>query len=281
MVLFVVGVLTAGFIVGFLTLPASTNSPEPSSLVFQAPFYLFAITTLIALANSTRAEAALVNKRLEETTAELTWEVTKVLDEYRQLKRQLAQSLHGPIQTQLMSSLIKLGKQDSAGEVAIEEVKRWLVSEFKSIEAAIRSGQSKQPGTLKDIFMELGEIWEGVAVIRLNGSVSDAEALEADPRLMVTFGELIPELSFNAVRHGQASLLEFSISFSDQRTLLLSCVDNGNRPAQMSRVGLGTKLLDECAISWRRYSKDDHTHTDIELPFVSQASPSPARLPSH
>jgi signal transduction histidine kinase len=266
-VLFTLGVATAGLVIGIATLPASTNSPQPLSLVFQAPFFLFTITALLALASSTQAEAVETNKRLEQTTTELTWEVARLLDEHRQLKRQLAKSLHGPIQSQLMSSLIRISKSNSSAEGALDEIRHWLEKEFQGIQEAMRSGQVRSPKSIQEIFAEVGLIWEGVAEIKLNGTASDASLLSLDPRLMVTLEELIPELSFNAVKHGGASSLVFDISFSDSKTLLLSCLDNGTRPADKSRIGLGTKLLDECAIRWRRYSQDQQTTTEIELPF--------------
>lgn len=265
---FVLGVLAIGQLVGIATLPASTNSPEPLSLVFQAPFYLFGITVLLALANSTRAEAALANQRLEETTTELSWEVTRVLDEHRQLKRRLAKALHGPIQTQLMSSVIRLGKSGEAGDQTVEEIRTWLTKEFANIESALRSGESRNPSNLKEIFTELGETWEGLAIIELRGTPEDSHRLETDPRLMVTLGELVPELAFNSIKHGLATSVVFEIQIPDPKTLLLTCQDNGTRPPESSRVGLGTKLLDECAIRWSRFTKDGNTHTEIELPFL-------------
>jgi signal transduction histidine kinase len=264
---FVLGVTAAGFLIGAATLPAMSSSPQPFSLFFQAPFFLLAITTLIALASSTRAEAAATNQRYGEITAELSWEVTRLLDEHRQLKRHLAKALHGPIQSQLLSSLIKLDRSGSFEEQSLQKIRDWLSTEFQSIQDAMRTGQLKSPKSIQEIFMEVGSIWEGVAVIELQGAQSDADSLALDPRLMLTLGELIPELCFNAVKHGGASSMVFKISFSDPKALSLSCTDNGSRPAEKSRVGLGTKLLDECAISWRRYQVDSHTKTEIELPF--------------
>lgn len=265
--LFAIGALGTGQIIGIATLPASTNSPEPLSLFFQAPFYLFGLTALLALANSTRAEAALANQRLEEASAELSWEVTRVLDEHRQLKRRLAMALHGPIQTQLMSSIIRLSKSGGSAEKTLEDIGNWLTSEFANIEAALRNGQLREPSSLRAVFLELGETWEGLAQIELRGTVGDSKLLETDSRLMVTLSELIPELAFNAIKHGQASHVVFEISFKEQRTLLLSCNDNGIREPESSRVGLGTKLLDECAIRWQRSSTSGLTKTEVELPF--------------
>jgi two-component sensor histidine kinase len=265
---FVLGVTAAGFLVGGATLPAMGSSPQPFSLFFQAPFFLFAITALVALASSTQAEAAATNHRFEQTTAELSWEVTRLLDEHRQLKRHLAKALHGPIQSQLFSSLIKLDRSGSFEDQSLQRIRGWLTTEFQSIQDAMRTGQLKSPKSIQEIFMEVGSLWEGVAVIELQGTQSVADSLALDPRLMLTLGELIPELCFNAVKHGGASSMVFKISFTDPRALSLSCTDNGSRPAENSRVGLGTKLLDECAISWRRYQVDDHTTTEIELPFA-------------
>jgi signal transduction histidine kinase len=265
---FVLGVTAAGFVIGVATLPTLSDSPQPFSLFFQAPFFMFAIAALLALASSTQAEAAEANRRLEQTTAELSWEVTRLLDEHRHLKRQLSKALHGPIQSQLMSSLIRLGKSDSFGEQSLQNIRDWLTTEFQSIQDLMRTGQLKSPKSIQEIFMEVGLIWDGVAVIQLQGNPSDAATLNLDPRLMLTLGEIVPELCFNAVKHGGATSMVFEISFTDPKTLNLTCKDNGTRPAEKSRVGLGTKLLDECAISWRRFQANGQTKTEIELPFA-------------
>jgi hypothetical protein len=105
---FVIGVVGAGFVVGVTTLPFTGESPEPLSLLFQAPLFITVLTTLFALASSTQVQALAANARLAETTDRLAWEVARVAAEHRQVRRTLAHTLHGPLQAGLLSTVLRL-----------------------------------------------------------------------------------------------------------------------------------------------------------------------------
>jgi two-component sensor histidine kinase len=83
---------------------------------------------------------------------------------------------------------------------------------------------------------------------------------------------LIPELAFNAVKHGGATAVDCELKLQDERTLRMVCTDNGSRPADSGRVGLGTKLLDECASSWSRTNDAKGTVTVAYVPYASDES---------
>jgi two-component sensor histidine kinase len=89
--------------------------------------------------------------------------------------------------------------------------------------------------------------------------------------LSTNLAELIPEPAFNAIKHGGANKVPFSLSLVIENTIELTCTDNGGRPADSSRVGLGTKLLYECAIMWRRRATKEAKGitTTVVLPFAS------------
>jgi two-component sensor histidine kinase len=87
---------------------------------------------------------------------------------------------------------------------------------------------------------------------------------------MNTLRELLSELTFNAIKHGGANKVSFSISQTSDNTVELTCTDNGERTSDSGRVGLGTKLLDECALQWRRgpLNESKGTRTEVLLPFA-------------
>jgi two-component sensor histidine kinase len=87
---------------------------------------------------------------------------------------------------------------------------------------------------------------------------------------MNTLRELLSELTFNAIKHGGANKVLFSVSLATDNTVELTCIDNGERPSDSGRVGLGTKLLDECALQWTRepLNESKGTRTEVLLPFA-------------
>lgn len=80
---------------------------------------------------------------------------------------------------------------------------------------------------------------------------------------------MIPELCFNSIKHGKASEVEVSLEQNSPKTIILKVQDNGNKIEEKSTKGLGTKLLDECAINWKREKSKDLVITSAEFAFSS------------
>jgi two-component sensor histidine kinase len=66
-----------------------------------------------------------------------------------------------------------------------------------------------------------------------------------------------------------ASEVEVSLEQNSPKTIILKVQDNGNKIEENSTKGLGTKLLDECAISWKREKSKDLVITSAEFAFSS------------
>jgi len=81
---------------------------------------------------------------------------------------------------------------------------------------------------------------------------------------------VIPELCFNSIKHGKANELKVLIEQNSPKTIVLKVQDNGQQmEVKSSKVGLGTKLLDECAISWKREKEQGLIVTSAEFAFSS------------
>ena len=98
------------------------------------------------------------------------------------------------------------------------------------------------------------------------------EALAGDPLCARSVNDLIPELVFNSVRHGNARVIDVQLQIVDSRTLSLTVIDDGSGDLMTTRHGLGSALLDEASISWSRTRVGARTTTTSLLPFLS---PSP------
>ena len=84
---------------------------------------------------------------------------------------------------------------------------------------------------------------------------------------MVSLIDVIPDLVFNAIKHGKANSIEISIKFQDERVVELIVKDNGIHELVDLGTGLGTKIMNESAISWNRERIAGHTVTTAEFAF--------------
>jgi two-component sensor histidine kinase len=149
-----------------------------------------------------------------------------------------------------------------------EKIESAIKSELKALVDSISLSEGNNVQNFSRIMGSLAATWEGIATseIELKGIAEDE--LSGDPVLMNTLRELLSELTFNAIKHGGANKVVFSVSLATDNTVELTCTDNGERPSDSGRVGLGTKLLDECAVNWKRETAEIGTRTTVVLPFA-------------
>lgn len=264
----VVGPGIAGITTGLATLPVKLETERPFSLVAQAPLFTLLFTVLFALAGSATRQAANATKRLRETTDELAWEVARLSEEYRHARLSLSKALHGKVQAGMMSSLMRLRQAIRENDPHLEDLTGHIREELTALIDSLDTTGSHGATSLDEVIDNVQETWEGVATCVMTVDLPDTSIVGSDPIALTALAELLPELAFNAIRHGHATNVSFHIELHDERTLRLLCTDNGSRPADSGRVGLGTKLLDQLALRWERTTVEPGTVTDVFLPFT-------------
>jgi signal transduction histidine kinase len=262
----VAGAVLAGIVTGFSTLPVKLDTERPFSLVVQAPLFTVLFTVLFALAGSATRQASRATSRLADTAAELSWEVARLSEEYRHARLSLARALHGKVQAGMMSSLMRLRQAMNDGDADLDAMTEHTRRELASLVASIGESGSEEAVSLDAVIADIQDTWEGVAACRLAVDSQTSALVASDPIAMTALTELLPELAFNAIRHGHATVINLELGLHDDRTIVLVCSDNGSRPADSGRVGLGTKLLDQCALRWHRRTEQTGTITEVFLP---------------
>lgn len=269
----VCGYLLGGFLTGSATLVVTISTDNPAALFYNGQLFVLAFATFFALASSAQAQARIISERLLETSNGLAWEVARVADEQRQVRRALADALHGPLQAGLTSALIRMKSASTLETKEYEEIESAIRSELKSLVDSISLSESHDVKNFAWIMGSLAGTWEGIASSEIQLRDITEDELSRDPVLMNTLRELLSELTFNAIKHGGANRVSFSVSLATENTIELTCTDNGERPSDSGRVGLGTKLLDECALSWTRQQAEIGTKTTVILPFAPELDP--------
>ena len=255
--------LTSGLIQGLLTLIWTYSIDSSFAILILAPGAALVSGFFISLNNSATNQALDVSKSIEKTTKELSWGVSRVRNERHQRSRNLGRKLHGEIQAQFASAflIIQNNQNDSAkAQAMVIDLASGLEKDVEKL-----SDISTKNQKLDEMIEKLKQTWQGVAVINFEANQEVINNVDKDNLCSTALLDIIPELCFNSIKHGQASEVEVSLSHINPKTILLQVKNNGGEGDKDSQKGLGTKLLDECAISWHRNREKELIITSAEF----------------
>jgi signal transduction histidine kinase len=268
---FVVAVIIGGIALGLATLPYMQGQPQPFLFVVVAPLLALLISGPLAIAEAARDQDRELEADLATTTADLRWALARTREQFRQQDSALAHALHGRLQASLAAASLRLdravaqGVDDEALLDALQSEIREAVSKLDEIDAI--------PDPTDKVIELTQRNWSGAVDITCSLDARICDALGADPLCARAVNDLIPELVFNSVRHGDASMIDVSLELTDQRTLSLTVTDNGSGALIATRYGLGSTLLDEASMTWSRTRIGDSTTTTCLLPWLNSKAP--------
>lgn len=255
--------ITSGLIQGILTLFWTYSINSSFAILILAPGAALVSGFFISLNNSATNQALDVAKSIEKTTKELGWGVSRVRNERHQRSRNLGRKLHGEIQAQFASAflIIQNNQNDPAkAQAMVIDLASGLEKDVEKL-----SDTSTKNQKLDEMIEKLKQTWQGVAVINFEANQEVINNVDKDILCSTALLDIIPELCFNSIKHVQASEVEVSLSHINPKTILLQVKNNGLVGDKDSQKGLGTKLLDECAISWHRNREKEHIITSAEF----------------
>ena len=255
--------LTSGLIQGLLSLIWTYSIDSSFAILILTPAAALVSGFFISLNNSATNQALGVAKNIEKTTKELSWGVSRVRNERHQRSRNLGRKLHGEIQAQFASAflIIQNNQNDPAkAQAMVIDLASGLEKDVEKL-----SDISTKNQKLDEMIEKLKQTWQGVAVINFEANQEVINNVDKDILCSTALLDIIPELCFNSIKHGQASEVEVSLSHINPKTILLQVKNNGLVGDKDSQKGLGTKLLDECAISWHRNREKEHIITSAEF----------------
>ncbi len=254
-----------GLLMGISSLPLTQNYDSPYGLLILSTFLYPFASSIVSLLTGADEQVRNASKELESTTQELEWNVARVRESQHRSQRELARSLHGTVQAKISSAYIELEILKNTGQLS----ERKITEVLREIEAAILS-IGANPISAEDLMSVLQKVkdnWAAVAEISTTIHPHDVSRINQDPLSRIALLDVVPELVFNAVKHGRATNIDVTIFFMNERTIRLDVLDNGKQGLLETRVGLGTKILDEAAISWLRERRDNQTLTSANFAF--------------
>lgn len=275
---FTLAEIAGGLSLGLATLPYMQDQPVPFVFVFVAPIFALMIGAAIAIAEAARDQDLALESELRATTEDLRWTLARTRERFRQREGALARTLHGRLQASLSAAFLRLDRamtHAADDAVLLEVLKQEVLQAIADLDV-----DEVTPDPLDTVISLTESNWSGS--VELSFSVEDwaREAMAADPLCARSVNDLIPELVFNGVRHGQAMSMTIKLEAHDHRTLLLSVADDGVHDLMTTRYGLGSAILDEASISWSRSREGSCTTTTCLLPVLDPRSTrlNPSRL---
>ena len=221
----------------------------------------------IAIIPSLQSESARVLQSLNKSALQLREELVRLNTAYRLQQQAIARALHGPIQDALSVASFKLSAAIQ-NNTATDELVAELNAKISSTIVLLDLDEDELPA-LEESLADLSEFWDGVASIRWRLSPVAKKLLASHPVTSATAIELIREACSNAVRHGRAKQIRVNVEVSkDQTKLLITVKNDGELVTLTTKPGLGTRLLNELALSWSLTSENGSTVLEATAPII-------------
>lgn len=261
----VVAVLSQVIILVIFSLPSVSPQTQPTlrnPLVFIVP--LIIIATVAGILRTARTRFIDVLRELQARNAELAYALARLNEELWMQRRGLSKTLHGAIQGTLNSAALLLSQATSDTEIATarqEAVQR--------IHRATIELQSATPDHV-DVDQELAQIkqtWNGICEIDITTSQDILDRIQGDPVCATSFVDIVGEATANAVIHGGAQNIAFTITEQSPRELRIEAHDDGSGVQVRNGGGLGSQLLREACTEWGLTSNEDLTRLFAVVPM--------------
>jgi len=254
-----------GFAMGLCTVPMTRDFNQSYRFLILATLTYPITASLVSMISSADAQLLLATKELAQATEELEWNVARIREAQHQNQRNLARSLHGSVQAKLASAYLALEKVNQEKVHNPERVNQ-LLAEIQSSIATL-SGRQPEKIDLRKLIAQTQGNWASIASVTHQVSEEDLALIHQDALSLVAMNDVIPELVFNAIKHGKANAIEITIVFKNERVVELTVQDNGIHELTTFGSGLGTKILNDSAISWNRVRINGHTRTTAEFAY--------------
>lgn len=176
-------------------------------------------------------------------------------------RRKIATVLHGPVQSHLYASAIRLSQAKRITRPLVDKVSTELRDSLSELDFENRD---REPMRL--VIRQIIDVWHGTCEIYPNIDKSVYVAALKDGEFEAALIEVVREAISNAVKHSGASEIEIEAKTSGD-LVLLSIINNGKHPnIADAKPGFGSKLLDELTLKWSlSATSDDRTKFYAEL----------------
>jgi signal transduction histidine kinase len=264
----VLAIITVVVAIGFImAAPAPAVVDAPDDIVRRimlADITLipqWALILVVARVAGTRRDA--VEAEVRQAAEDARWQLARAHCIQWQEQRALARAMHGPVQNALAWGVIQLelAQADPAdGAVVIASVREEILRSLDVV-----GSDTGERTSLVDALGDLAGTWRGVCEITWSVPDEVQEALMADPVASDCVRDLALEACWNAIRHAHATDVAIEALLTDPGILHLRVTDDGV-PGAPGEPGLGSRMLTDMTLRFRRHRVNNTTVLDASLP---------------
>ncbi|CAB4706680.1 MAG: hypothetical protein F2664_07460 [Actinobacteria bacterium] len=258
--------LMCGLAWGGVTLIITLDTPKPLRFLTLCPAFTLVFGFIWGFTVAAQQRASAMELALKNAAGELRWTIARKRELHRQQRRALAHALHGRIQAALAAGVLELERNLKTGEVSEEVLDATRARILDCVQEL--NLREVSPLEIEVIWEKVQATWSGAVELLLSVDPSLESALKRDLQALATLNDVLPEVIFNSIKHGKATEIRITLSYADARTFSLVVEDNGSAPSSEMKAGLGSSLLDTCAINWSLVHRNDRTSTALLLPIA-------------
>lgn len=240
----------------------------PNNSVTLSIFFV-CITWSIALVITSRRLLRENFTALTEATAALRRQLVSENAEARHFEGAVSRVLHGPVQDAVAASLLRVQQLEPGTQLGVVELNQIRLP----IEQALARLNAPEISArnVEQSLHDLTDLWSGVVTITLDLEDHAVERVAAAESTNSAVVEILREAISNAIRHGNATEVTVQISLSAaQNDVILRVSNNGSPIALNSNPGIGTKLLDDFAVTWSRQNLGKLIVVEAVVPLEHQ-----------
>ena len=253
----IAGSLCAGLMLGIGAAVLASSTPWSRALWAASMVFYPVFAFVLAFVRATNIELRDSVAELLHVSDQLTWQVARLRQMQWAYQRRAARALHGPVQAMMEAAAHQL----SAGGDQ-RAILAGLRDELGSVLDPEQQDSSPVPWT--EALMRIEATWQGVCQVEISCGDTTADAIDRDSVGAEIVTEVISEAVSNAVRHGKARVVTVEMWIHDD--LLHLKLSNDGQPPKGMTPGLGSRLLDDCTVTWSRTSREGVTTLIAELP---------------
>jgi signal transduction histidine kinase len=187
---------------------------------------------------------------LRDANLELNLELNRTSQLIWHVRQRAAQTLHGSVQASLTAANMRILGAQVVDEELLEKVRQDLVRATDSL-----TNLDGPTIDLKTSIFDLVQLWQGVCEVEVIVDEAILTSISGNQVTSYCINEIVKEGVSNAIRHGHAKHVEISV-FEDGADSIRIEISNDGDADITDRLGVGSQMLDEIAMSWSRELTD-------------------------
>ncbi|MFM8896155.1 MAG: hypothetical protein ACKOE2_12500, partial [Actinomycetales bacterium] len=229
--------------------------------------FITGIAMMAALIRTALVQRQQAEQALRATTEMLQVHLARLHQAQWYQQKALSRALHGPMQSAATAAALRMDAAVRSGQASAALVDELRTSLLRQID--VLGADEPEALPLQEVLDRVIGTWDGLCEVIIDVGDRARTGLDDDLVLRAIVVEIVSEAVSNAVRHGRATRAHVILSVQSDGMLLVRAVDNGLNATPDRGRGLGSRLLDECAMHWSRQANVDGHTLQALLPFAS------------